>query len=135
MMSSRNCAVVRPWVCSMIGRYARRIDMREVDVHSGAGLEQVDGDEADDQGDRGQHLEIDQRLERDAADLGHVGHAGNAVHDRAEDDRRDEHADGLDEGVAERFHPRADVGIEPAERDAGGHRHQHQEPQLQIPTA
>ena len=92
--------------------------MRQIDIHPGAGLKQVDGEQPDDQRDRGQHLEIDERLEGDAPDPGHVGHAGDAVHDGAEDDRRDQHADRLDEGVAERPHPHADIRIEVAERDA-----------------
>jgi hypothetical protein len=83
----------------------------------------------------GQHLEIDQRLERDAADLGHIGHAGNAMHDRAEDDRGDEDADRLDEGVVKRLHARANIRVEIAEGDAQRHRHEYQEPELQIKRA
>ena len=60
--------------------------------------------------ERGHDLEVEQRLEADAADLLHVLHAGDAVHDRAEDDRRDEHLDQLDEGVAERLHRLAQPG-------------------------
>ena len=78
-------------------------------MHAGAGLEQVDRDEPDDESNRGQHFEINQGLERDAADLGHIGHAGDAVHDRTKNDRGDEHADRFDESVAERLHPHGDV--------------------------
>ena len=96
------------------------------------GCNSVDRDQPEDKRYRGQHLEIDQRLERDPADLGHAGHTSNAVHHRAEDDRRDQHADRLDEGVAEWRHPRTGLRVERAERDAGGHRQEHQEPELQI---
>jgi CBS domain len=48
-------------------------------------------DEADHQGDRRQHFEVDERLESDATDLLHVLHAGDAVHDAAEDDWSDDH--------------------------------------------
>jgi hypothetical protein len=106
--------------------------MGEIDVHAGPGLQQVDRDQPEDKRCGGQHLEIDQRLERNAADLGHAGHPGNAVHHRAEDDGRDQHADRLDEGVAKRRHPHAGIRIQRAERDAGGHRQEHQEPELQI---
>jgi hypothetical protein len=115
-----------------IRRDARRIDVRQVDVHPRAGLKQIDGDKPDDQRDRGQHLEIDQRLERDAADFRHIGHAGNAVNHGAEDDRSDENADRLDEGVTERLHAHADVRIELAERNAERHGDQHQKPELRI---
>ena len=115
-----------------IMRDARRIDVGEVDIHAGAGLEHIDGNEPDDERDGRQDLEIDQRLQRDAADAGHVRHAGDAVHHGAENDRRDEDADRLDECVAERLHLRAERGIAFAERDAERHRHQYQEPELQI---
>ena len=81
---------------------------------------------------RGQHLEIDQRLERDAPDLRHIRHAGDPMHDRAENDRRDQDADRPDERIAERLHPHAGIGIEVAERDAEHHRHEHQKPKLQV---
>jgi hypothetical protein len=80
----------------------------------------------------GQYLKVDQRLQRNPPDPGHAGHPGNAVHHRAEDDGRDQHADRLDEGVAKRRHPRAGIGVEDAERDAGSHRQKHQEPELEI---
>ena len=108
------------------------VDVPEIDVHAGAGLQQVDRDEPENKRDRGQHLEIDERLERDPPDPGHVGHAGDAVHDRAKDDGRDQHADRLDEGVAEGPHPHACIRVEVAERDAGDHGQKHQEPELQI---
>ena len=52
---------------------------------------------------RGDHLEVDQGLDRDAADLAEVAHAGDAVGDRAEDDQPDHHLDQVDEDVAEGF--------------------------------
>ena len=101
-------------------------------MHPGAGLEQIDGNKPDDKGDRGQHFKIDQRLQGDAADFRHVGHAGDAVHDGAEDDRRNEHADCLDKGIAKRLHAGADFWVTHAKRHADRHRHQHQKPKLQI---
>ena len=73
--------------------------------------------------DRGDDLEVDERLEADAPDLLHVLHAGDAVHDGEEDDRRDDHLDQLDEGVAERLHGLAERRVEMPEQhpeDDGG---------------
>ena len=99
-----------PWSCS--AAIALVSSVAGIDVHAGAGLHDVDDDEADDQRERRDDLEIEQRLEADAADLLHVVHAGDAVHDRAEDDRRDQHLDQLDEAVAERLHLLAELRIE-----------------------
>ena len=96
-----------------------------VDVHAGAGLQGVGDDQADDERQRRNHLEIDQRLEADAADLLHVLHAGDAMHDGAEDDRRDDHLDRLDEGIAQRLHLLAELRIVVPEQDAHHDRGQH----------
>ena len=80
------------------------VERRGIDVHAGAGLHDVDDREADDQRDRADDLEIEQRIAAGLADLLHVLHAGDADDDRAEDDRRDDHLDQLDEAVAERLH-------------------------------
>ena len=101
------------------------VERLDVDVHVAAGLQGVHHDQADDQRNRGQHLEVDQRLEADASDLFHVLHAGDAMHDGAEDDRRDDHLDHLDEGVAERLHLLAEIRIEVPERDTDRDRGEH----------
>src|SRR5215472_16084007 len=54
------------------------------------------------------------------------------MHDRAENDRRDQDADRLDEGIAERLHSYPGIGIEVAECDAHHHRREHEKPKLQI---
>ena len=74
---------------------------------------------------RAHDLEIEQREAARLADLLHVFHAGDAEHDRAEDDRRDQHLDELDEAIAERLHGRAGLGIEMPERDARGDGDEH----------
>ena len=69
----------------------------------------------------GRHdFEIDQRLDADAADLLRVLDMRDARHHRAEDDRRDHHADQLDEAVAERLDPvvGGDIGQQPADQRA-----------------
>ena len=59
-------------------------------------------DQADDQRDGGDDLEVDEGLDRDAPDLAQIAHAGDAVRDRAEDDQPDHHLDQVDEDVAQR---------------------------------
>ena len=92
------------------------IQRGDVDVHPRTRLERIDHDDADDQRDRAHGLEIEQRLATDAADLLHVLHAGDTGHHGAENDRRDNHLDELDEAVAQRLHCRADIGPEVAEQ-------------------
>ncbi len=106
------------------------VHVAQVDVHPRAGLEEVHGQEGEGQGDGGDQLEVDQRLQRHASDLAHVVHAGDAVHDGAEDHRRDDHPDQGDEGVAERLHLGAEVRVEPAEQAAGDHADEDLEPEL-----
>jgi hypothetical protein len=65
-------------------------------------------------------LEIEQRLDADAADLFEVAHRADAVHDRAEDDRRDHHLDQRDEAVTERLERDAGIGKEMADDNADG---------------
>ena len=95
-----------------VGRDRLGVERVDIDIHAGAGLPQIDDDKADDQGQRGHDLEIDQRLDADPADLLHVLHAGDAVDDGAEDDRGDQHLDQLDEQVTEPFHAFAELRIE-----------------------
>jgi hypothetical protein len=95
------------------------IDRGWIDVHAGAGLQRIGHDQADDQRQRRHHFEVDERLEADAADLAHVLHAGDAVHDRAEDDRCDDHFDHLDERIAQRLHLLGQLRLKVAEQHAG----------------
>ena len=57
-------------------------------------------------------------LQPDAPNLLHVLHAGNAVHHGAENDRRDQHLDQLDEEITQRLHLRAKRWVEMPEQDA-----------------
>jgi hypothetical protein len=81
--------------------------------------------EADHQRDGAHDLEVQQRKTAGLAHLLHVFHAGDADHHRAEDDRRDDHLDELDEAVAQRLHGLAERGIEVAEQHADDHRGDH----------
>ena len=70
-----------------------------------ARLHQVADDQSDHQREGRDDLEIDQRLDADAADLLGVLDVGDARDHGAEDDRRNHHLDQLDEAVAERLDP------------------------------
>ena len=106
-------------------------------VHAGAGLHDVDDDEPDDQRERAHHFEVQQRERARLADLLHVLHAGDAEHHRAEDDRRDQHLDQLDEAVAQRLHRLPGFGPEIPEQHAGhdGDEHLHVERCVERPPA
>ena len=86
------------------------IECRWIDVHAVAGTEQIGEQQADDQRHRGHHLEIDQRLDADPSDLLEVAGACDAVHDDAEHDRRDDHGNQLQEGVAENLQADGKIG-------------------------
>ncbi len=106
------------------------VDLVQVDVHPGAGLQQVHRQQGQGQGRGGHRFEIDQRLDRHTADPAHVVHARHAVHHGAEDHRADDRAHQGDEAVAERLHLGAEARIQPAKQPAGDHAGQHLEPEL-----
>ena len=85
-----------------------------------ADLKQIADDEAYYQREGRDDLEIDQRLDADAADFLGVLDMGDAGDDGDEDDRRDHHLNQFDEAVAERLDPvvGGDVGGEPADQAA-----------------
>ena len=93
------------------------VDGAGVDIHPGAGLPQIDDDQPDKERQGRDHLEIEDCLQADPADFLHVVHAGDAMHDRAEDDRRDQHLDGLDKRFAERLHLDRQRRVEMAEQN------------------
>ena len=99
-----------------------RVDRAGIDVHAGAGPPNVDEEEPDDQCQRCNDFEVDECFDRDPADPFQVFHPHDPVHDRAEDDRRDQHPDDFDEGVAQRLHAHGKPRIEVAEQDAGENR-------------
>ncbi len=65
------------------------------------GLRQIDRHDADQQRQRRHHLEVHQRLHADASHLPQTSMPGNARHQRAQDQRRHDHADQPQEDVAE----------------------------------
>jgi hypothetical protein len=102
-----------------VGGDGLAIERCRIDVHAGAGMQDVADDQADDQRQRRENDEIEHRLASDAADLFQVRHAGNAGGDGEEDDRRDDHLDEADEGIAERLQAGAEIRPEMADQHAG----------------
>ncbi len=85
------------------------IDMRGVDVHADAGLHHIHDDEADDERDGREDLEVDDSPHADPTDLLEVAHLGDANDDGAEDHRREQHLDQLDEPLSQWLQGDADI--------------------------
>ncbi len=94
------------------------VELRHVDVHALAGPDEIGEHQADGEGDRRHDLEIDERLDPDAPDLLQIARPRDAVHDDAEDDRRHDHRNELEEGVGEKFQADGESGRGDANRDA-----------------
>ena len=94
-------------------------------MHAGTGLDHVDHDQADDQGDGGNDLEVQQRIATGLADRLHALHASDAADDGAEDDRGDDHLDQFDEPVAQGFEGYAGFRVVVTEQDTDGDGDQH----------
>src|SRR6516165_1271918 len=84
-----------------VGAQRRSIERSRVDVHADPGSQDIRKRDADEQCQRGEDLEIDHRLDADPTDFLDVASADDSMHYNAEHDRRDEHRDQLDEGIAE----------------------------------
>ena len=80
------------------------------DVEPDTRLSEVDDDQSDHQGEIRDGLEIDGGPQPDPPDLLHLADLRQADDDRGEDDRPDQHANQLDEAVAERAHRGAGLG-------------------------
>jgi hypothetical protein len=93
------------------------VEQGGIDVHAVAGREDEGEQQADAQRDRRHHLEIDQCLEPDPADLLEVAGAGDAVDHHAKDDRRDDHRDQLEEAVAQDLQAGREVRCRDAQGD------------------
>jgi hypothetical protein len=100
-----------------VGGDGFRVDRGGIDVEAVAGLQDFADDQADRQRHRRDGLEIDQRFQADAANALQIPHRGNAVHDGAEDHRRNHHLDQRDEAVAERLQLLAEIRIEISDQD------------------
>ena len=90
----------------------------DVDVHAGAGFEDVGDDQPDQHRPQRQDEEVAQCLDADAAGFAQAVHGGDAEGDDAEHHGDDDHLDQADEPVVERAHGLADVGEQDADGDA-----------------
>ena len=101
------------------------VKSRGVGVDTGTRFNNIDGNEPDDERQRRHHLKIEERLHADPPDFFEVVHARDAGDYGAEDDRRNDHLDELDEPVTKRFQAGAEIGPEMADRHAESDGHQH----------
>ena len=110
----------RMHLAGLPGELGRGGGIRHLAGEIGARAGDVGDEQADDQREGGDDLEIHQRLDADPADLLGVLDVRDARHHGAEDDRRDEHLDQFDEAVAQRLDPFVgrDMGSQPAEQPA-----------------
>ena len=76
------------------------------------GFDDVDRDEADDERERRDDLEVDDRAQAHPADHLEVAGAGDAGDQRREDQRRDDHLDQAEEQLAERPEVDRPFGVE-----------------------
>ena len=88
-------------------------------VDTDAGLDHVDGDEADDECQRGDDFEVDQRAESHPPDDLHVTGTGYPRDQRREDQRRDDHLDQPEEELAEGPEIDGGCGVVLADQPAG----------------
>ncbi len=92
-----------------------------VDVHSRAGLEQIDRRQADEQADQGQAQEQQHGLAQQAPQGALVAHAGDTGDDGAEHHGGDHHLDQLDEGISQRLQGNGLRGPEVPHQDPEEH--------------
>src|SRR5829696_5245162 len=102
------------------------------DVESHSGLDHIDDNEADRQGDQRHGDEVRQGLDPEPTRLGEVAQRGDAHHDRGEDDRGDEHPDEFDEAVGQRLERNREVRRDHSHDRTGNDRQQHPEVQVMV---
>ena len=90
-----------------------------------AGLADVDGEQADGQRERGDDLEVDERLDAHAADALEVAVAGDADDEHGEDERSDDALDEPQEDVGEEAQLHGELRRVEAELRADDHRDEH----------
>ena len=107
-------------VLALVGQFIQTGGRELLQVNIGAAADAgAEGhDQAEHQGDGGQHLKIDHRLETDASDLLQVARAGNTADHHAEHDQADQHFDQLDKAVTQGFELRGEFGKGQAAGDA-----------------
>jgi len=102
-----------------------------MEMNAGPGLDDIDDDQADDQGRGCDDLKIQQGLQADPPHFLEARHAGKAKDNRAEDHRPDQHRHKTDETGRKRLHLRPRRGPEMSEKTSEDRPDEHQ----QVPAA
>ena len=86
-----------------VGRHGGGVQLADVHVHADTGLKHKGQHQTQAQGEGGEYLKVDQRLDADPAHALQVARAGDAMHHHAEHQHRDDHFDQLDESITQGF--------------------------------
>ena len=86
----------------------------------------IDRNHADEQRDRGNHLEIDQALQTDASNTPQISVPGDSRDESSEDQRRDDHLDQSQENIAEQADVLGNVRL--VESNFGSEQHREKNP-------
>jgi hypothetical protein len=89
-----------------------------INVHADAGPPKINHKKTNNERQCCHRFEVRRHLQPNTTDLLHILHAGDAMHNRAEDDRANEHPDCGDEHVAERFQAGTGGGEEVSDQNA-----------------
>ena len=108
-------------------------DERRRLAHTHSGPSEVDGDEADHEGEGRHHLEVEESLDAHSADLLEVGVPRDAHHDRREDEWRQDRLDEPEEDLAEQA--QRDRELRPIVADLGAGDHGDEDPGRERATA
>src|SRR5262245_66581156 len=85
----------------LFGVAVYRLYIRHAAAETRAGLDNIADDKTDHQREGGNDFKIDQRLDTDTADLLGILYMCDTGYNGAENDRRDQHLNQLDEAVTE----------------------------------
>ena len=94
-----------------VGIESTGIQCGDVNVHAGAGFNNMHNSQSEYQCQCTDNFKIKQGFYADAADFVQIPHSGNAGYNRTEDDRRNDHFNKLDKSVTKRLHYNGRFGI------------------------
>ena len=105
----------------------------QIHVHTGARRPDVNEKQGQEESDRRHYLKVNQRFNRNAADLPGFANTGDAVHDRTENDWRHEHPHEFNEEIAQRLPRIGAFGPRVADDYAQHHRKQDLDGEMFVP--
>ena len=123
---------------SLLGKRLRLLKLRRIkrfgiDVEPGARLQNVDDDEPDKKRERGDDFKIEKSLDPDPPEFFEIAHGGDTVDDRAEDDRRNDHLDQINESITERFQVFTEIRVQVADYDSDKDGHEDLDVENSVP--